>query len=539
VLPISIRRLAATRRVLGAPRARRGGRAPLAAIIPLALFAALAAGCASADPSSELRDAAHLVGSRAAIAPDWPPPAGDSPLPDPLDLAAATRRAIERHPTLLAEVAAVARARADFAQADRLPNPTLRLAFGLPIDGGGGEPFIAGVMAPLAALWTRPARLAAADAELRRSVLSLAERALRAIEMARTAFAAVHHGREREALDLRAVSIAEERLALVESLARAGEADRAAVEESRIELARRRDRAFRSGEERAVAERTLLELIGEAGRAECPALDPAGLAVSEAAPSEKALIPLASSQRLDVAAARAGAEAAEESLSLARRERFGDSEVRLEYERDMEDRELLWPGIDLDLPIFDPGDARIASAAAEAERARREAEAIESEAIREVRSAHARFTGARDRLVAIEREWLAAARSRARLAAETAAAGEMSRTESLSASIEEIEAEREWNDAALEMRAARFELERAAGGTLVPMVSGAMSGTGAGSGHSSEEAPSQTGESSGREWGGMGQAPAEYGRSQSPFAWRSLSPIAERSLSPFGAGGTR
>jgi len=453
----------------GAPRHSR--TAPQRAVAAIAILA-LIAGCASTDPARELRDASALVGSRADIAPAWHTAPGTTPLPDPLDLATATRRAIERHPTLRAEIAAVAAARADFAQADRLPNPRLRLAFGIPIDGGGGDPLFAGLMAPLAALWTRPARLAAADAELRDAVLTLADRALLAVEAVRAAFAAVHHGRERARLDAHAVDLASVRLSLVEALERAGEATRAGVEGSRLELARARDRALRSAEASALAERRLLELIGEAGRAVCPALDPSGLAVSPAAPTERALLPLAAAQRLDVAAARAAADAAEESHGLARRERYGSSELGVEFERDMDDREFIFPALSLEIPILDPGDAKVAAAAARAERARREAEAVESRALLEVRSAHSRFEGARERLGAIEREWLAAARTRASLAAEVAAAGEISRIEALQAALDEIEAERERNDAELDLRVARFELERAAGGTLVPLAEG-------------------------------------------------------------------
>ncbi len=432
----------------------------------------LLAGCGSTDPRDDITTASLHVTERSGLAPDWLSPPPTAALPDPLDVETATRLALERHPTLRAAVAAVAAARADLVQAGLLANPTFRVALGFPLDGGAGSPGMIGVMAPLAALWTRPARLAAADAELRSAVLELSDRALRTVEAVGVACATVHHTRARSGLDARSVAVLTERLSLVTALSDAGESDRLAVDAARIELARARDREIRSREAVAAAERILLERLGAVTETtSCPVLDPASLPLAGAKHlSEEELIERVAVRRLDVAAALARAEAAGARLDLAGRERFGTVAATVGYEQNFDERDGVFPGIEFAPPIFDPGHAAVARRNAEAEQRAREAESTLWSALLETRLAHTALASAQERLAQIDAEWLPAALERATLFEAWHSVGEGTRTEALLGENAALAARRERNEAELDARIALCALIRAVGGSLAPLT---------------------------------------------------------------------
>ncbi len=440
-------------------------------------LALLLSGCRTLDPSSEIAQAAAVVAERSGALSEWSKPPPARPLGRTLTIGEAIERALMVHPTLRRDIARVAAARADLVAHDRLPNPVLSFGIGTPFDGGGGSPLSGGLLAPLTALVTRPARVAAAEASLRAEVLALADQALRTIETVSVQCAQVHHGRLRVALDTREVELLTEHVQIIRMIVDAGEAGRATWDAARVELAHAADRLIQSRTALALHERALLEALGAIETLEeCPEIDPTSLpslaADSVQIPDEHALIGMVALRRLDVAAAVARAESAGRKLRVVSRGRFGAVGGTLGLERNFDGREAIKTGLTFEVPIFDFGGARVAKADAERTALVYEAEIALWNGYLEARSSRAQVVGTRERLAGLTAHWLPAAHAHARLIAETAAAGEASRPEAIHAEALAIAADRVFNETALEGAQALFSLARTAGGTFAPLTQG-------------------------------------------------------------------
>ncbi|MGA1489027.1 MAG: TolC family protein, partial [Planctomycetota bacterium] len=240
-------------------------------VVPLIFGALTVAGCRSVDPSPQLSRAADAVEARLGARPAWG--AGAPALRNPLPTGLAIERALQVHPTIGARLAAVEQAEAQRVAAERLPNPSLTAALGIPIDGDGGTPGGVGLTAPITALLTRPDRIATADAELRREVLALADLAHRLAEETVRGCITVHHLREQVALDDERTRVLE-RLALLRAdLERRGEGTGSQLTAAMDTLGAAREKAAASRKALALAEASLLSLLGgDDPGAGCPAI---------------------------------------------------------------------------------------------------------------------------------------------------------------------------------------------------------------------------------------------------------------------------
>ena len=436
------------------------------------------AGCTTLDPTEDIARAERILAERTGHTPEWSATDREAPalppLGETLTLEAAIERALRVHPSLERDLAQIAAARADLVSNDRLPNPMLSFGIGTVIDGGGGAPLRGGLLAPLTALFSRPARVAAAEASLRAQVFTLADDALRTIEEVTLACAEVHYGRTRVSLDTRAIECLAERARLIETVVAAGEASRSAADSARVDLARAHDRLSQSRTTLAIAERQLLEQLGTIDRViPCPEIAaetlPRGSDPTIELPKEHALIGMVALRRLDVAAAIARAEGFGAKLRVARRERFGAIGGTVGLERNFTGREAVTTGLSLEIPIFDFGGAEVARADAQQRAEIHAAEVALWHAYLEARSNHAQLIGARERLESLTERWLPAARGKARVLRETAEVGEASRSDALLAESQAIDAERVFNDATLAATRALATLLRSAGGSLAPL----------------------------------------------------------------------
>jgi len=430
------------------------------------------AGCRSLDPQEDILSARDQVAARTGVIANWPSVTIDQTLPlAPLDLHGAIQHALEVQPEIRAQLAKVARARADLVQAERLPNPKIVFGVGTPIDGGGGNPARIGILEPLTALWSRPKRIAEADAKLRTQVLDLADLGLRTAEKAELAFVDLHHATKRLNIDLTIVQYLNEHLALLQSLAQVGELDRLSVEKVRIELSQGMERAAASRSVLNTAKRKLDHLVGRINQLETsPPLDPSTLPnLLHPAPPDAELIELVALRRLDVAAALARAEATGARLQVVRRERVGAVGLAIGFERNLSDREALTIGGEVPIPIFDLGGARVAAADATREEAVQLAKSVLWNALLEVRIARAEWIGVREQLSIVTHQQLSASETRLRLVSEAAAVGESSRSEVLLAQVEADTARRAQNEAELKVRRAWAHLKRSAGGSFAPV----------------------------------------------------------------------
>jgi cobalt-zinc-cadmium efflux system outer membrane protein len=444
------------------------------ALVAIPLLAAPA--CRSLSNEPDLRQAADRLESRVGFAPEWAPDeprASDPEEPTrPLSVRESMRVAVQRHPVVREKLAELAERRADLVQADRFPNPLLTLSFGFPIDGEGGSPAMHGIRQSLSALWTRPTRVAAAEAELRAAVLSLCDVSVALAASVGRSLAEVHHRERQAGHSSREVLRLEERVELLRTIEAAGEAPRGVVNAARRELAAARRREIDDRERSAAAKRTLFERLGAS------ALDAAALgsdlrvdastlpALDAVPPSEEEVIELVVSQRLDVLAAFAALEGSEARVRSAARSRWPEMTIGVDYYRNFSERESVGPAVGLEIPIFDTGRAALAKAEAIESRTLAAADRILTEAILEARLAHVALVEARERRTRLEVDWLEPLRDDHRIVLEAFEAGEASRVEVLRREAELLEAERRLDDAALAIRVAHYELWRAAGGSL-------------------------------------------------------------------------
>ena len=355
-----------------APRCRRSH--PLLPTRVTALTAATLLTCAGCiDPTSDrdLDTTVELAAPRAVgvdaerlrAAPDDDDirPA----IPRMLTVEDAIEIAMSRDPAIRRALEQVAIARARLAARDRAPNPMVEFGIGVPVDGLSGAPAIAMFAQQITWLWTRPARLDAADARRRAAILDAADAVI--------ALDAEVRRRHAEAVAaIRLADIAAEDAAAAATLRRLTDRRAEEGEATRIDVARAR-LAVETAELDAVARRdaartarlTLVATIG------LPDADPESFTpvpgdAADAAPppDDSRIVELAASARLDVAAAVCRLEAAAADADLAGLSRIPEVSATLMWNRNFMDREAVLPGLRLSLPIFDDGEPAVAEAAA-------------------------------------------------------------------------------------------------------------------------------------------------------------------------------
>jgi cobalt-zinc-cadmium efflux system outer membrane protein len=408
-----------------------------------------------------------LVRERSGVDLVWSDGPSLLSLAAPLTLSQATRFALERHPEIRIEIARVSEARADLVQAGLLPNPVLQGALGYPIDGDGGTPGMASIVQSLASLWERPARVEAAEADLRERVLVLSDVALRLVETVRIRFAEVIFGERRTEIDRKLVELEQQQLNQAIESRKVGEADRRWTNTRRLAWGRAQDRLTQSLAQLAAARRQLAESIGLVAEDGMPSLDPELPDVHSRIGMGRVL-ELVTEQRLDVAAARVAFQGSGSRERLAQWQQIPEVGVGLGFERNFSGREGLFPRAQLSVPIFDTGRAAIAKARAIEERTKHQAEAVLWAAWLEARLASIEWGFTIDRLERFDEDWLPTARENVALVREHHGVGELALSEVLQEETRLAGVEREYNEVLLTAHRAYFELERSVGGRLSP-----------------------------------------------------------------------
>ena len=451
-------------------------RRPLIGLLLAAGVLLLVAGCRSLDPQPTIDEAHARIAERLELAPTD----GDAPtLGAVLDLPTAIEHAWRMHPTLAREVAQLRRDHADWIQADRLPNPTLTIGVGTVLDGGGGSPLRSSLLAPITALITRPARLAAAEATVQAQALRLADTAIDIAEKVTRAAIDVEYHHRRGELEERAATLAAERREIAVASHEAGGASLDEIEKQTVALAAVEDRLTAARMTLEQAERDLLERLGVSGQvAVAPRLPPGSLPTEfSTLPSESDLLGWVALRRYDVAAAIADAESAGARLRVVGVERYGRVGGTIGLDRNFQDREAAVAGIRWEIPLFDQGGARVARAEAERDRKIAIAEEKLSTALLEARKAWLEVTREQERWLAQRDQWIPAAMRRAELAREEWQIGEGSRSTVIEREQQAIAANVLWNESERRLQRALVHLAREAGGTLRPPTLEEIEGT--------------------------------------------------------------
>lgn len=323
------------------------------------------------------------------------------PLPDLLDECEAVRRTLEHSPELARMAEKVESMRQEALDMSAPMNPMVNLASGAPLGSMGAEPILAMVMVQIDELWTRPVRSAAARDTYAAMLLDLGAQAIVMASSARSMWHEVQLRDEELAHAEHDERITAQLVAIVREQVTVGEADLAALQKATAEYSDAHHRAATAREGRTAARLSLMAMMG---CADAP-LDwqpgepdrVAAAAIHLPLADEETLVESLAQNRLDVRAAEARLRAAEHSLSLARRTRLRPIQVGAGYDKDMEGMEAVMVTANIELPIFNAGDARIARAAADVRAAALDAERVRQQAVAQLRTALARARAADER----------------------------------------------------------------------------------------------------------------------------------------------
>lgn len=443
-------------------------------VMSLALMTTLT-GCASLDTAPDVDRATALVGERTGEAPQWDLPwdephaiwDGESPLAGD----DAVRIALVNNREIRAALEEIAMARADLVQSGLLPNPVLNIALGFPIDGSGGATSVGiGLTQQLVALWLRGDRMTAAEFELDRAILNVSDDALELVKLVRQQHTEILYAEQRRSLLAEQQSLLEQLASLMQQRQDAGEASRLDV--SRLTLQRQTlDAALLEQEQQVVQHKlSLLSLMGWSEASiewtienESNAQGWQYLGV----PDERDLIAILDTQRLDLLAARATADAHAAALRIEDRQRLSRGvDAGIAFERDDDRRKELGPTVSLEIPIFDTNDAQVARALAAYRQAAIEADRVRQRAITEVRVLRSECARLAELITLHDDEILPAVEENLRLAQQSIEAGIVDATVLIESQRERIGARLQLSDLERRLTNRRHALERAVGGRL-------------------------------------------------------------------------
>ncbi len=386
-------------------------------------------------------------------------------LAKPLTAENAVQLAFLRNPGMRQAYADLGIAQADVIEASRLPNPVLGYARLSP-GGPGSSQITRSASISLTDLLLLPVRRRFARADFERAQLRIGNALVDLATEVQSAWYQEVSARNVAALR-EAVSRASD--ASAEFAQRSRDAGNISARSLALQLAaasEARVAAARASAEAVEARSELARVLGVSSRApwqtvnELPALPG-----SDA--DEGSLIELAQKQRLDAQALRRDVELLDSALTLARRWRFlGEVEVGYERESETDGARLRGPTLNLELPLFNQGQAAVLRARSQLELAQADLFALELSIRNEVALGLDRVATTRD---IAERYRTALVPQRESVVARTQEEYNymlVDLFELLQAKREEFDAYQEYLEAVRDHWLARVELRRVAGGHL-------------------------------------------------------------------------
>lgn len=412
--------------------------------ISCSALAALAGACITVDPNPDYDRAAQHIREATGRGQVYRPQNHDvalrvqALLRDGISIDDAVDICLLNHPRIQAGFLEVGMARADLVQAGLLSNPSVEIAFRFP-SGGGLANLEAGVAQNIADLWRIPARRRAAARHLERTILALAADAAELAADTKKAYYTAVGRAEAEAVARDGVATAKALLASTMQEHENGHADGLHVNLARSLVLSAELDAETAHLEAADARRRLAERIGITTDADRLVLTDPLPALPTVVLDPDRLIEFARGHRLDLRAAGQAVAQAAARLEHERRSILDDVDVGLELERESRQRQggrdvladiarasigsgsltapsiqprsdrrrhaefSIGPSLDIELPIFDQNQARIAEARLAYRRAIKMYEALDRPIAHAVREAVDHATS-NIRLVALYRD---------------------------------------------------------------------------------------------------------------------------------------
>ena len=455
---------------------------PFLASLPLL---ALAAGCSTPTVEQSLQDVQSTITARTGktIRPT-PSSEGsrelrsaiESLLATNLTADAAVQVALLNNPALYASFEELGIARSELIEATLLSNPSLGAALGFPVNFSGGtkqEYSLAGNFLELIML---PLRRSLAQRNFAQAKLTITHQVLELVAEVQKEFFEVQAA-EQLLMRLRLISEVNEAAADVAYRQyKAGNINDLEFANEQAAFAQTRAEIAEAHAELRARRESLNRLLGLWGPNTRWTVSPQFPDIPKEEIPLRNLESLAMRQRLDVAAARQNATNIAAAFNLRSRTRLLplDLTVGVEAEREPEGEWLVGPSLDIELPIFNRGQADLARLAAQFQQAQHELRARAVNARSEVREARDKLVAYRELADYYQKILLPL---RIQIVNQTLLqynAMQLGPFHLLAAKERELDAERDYIEAVKNYWTARAELERAIGGNLFPHDSALM-----------------------------------------------------------------
>lgn len=357
-------------------RPRHPSFSSLRGALAVSLLATLAA-CATVDPTQDTARINQLLSDRGAPSLGWERNGADGDdavlkawLAEPMTADRAVRMAMVRSPRLQEQYGELGLARADVLEAVQIANPRLS-ASRLAVEDGAESQLTYGLAMPLVDLLVLPSRVKLARLEFERARYRIAAAVLDVSLDAEQAW--YRHVAARQVAAMRAAVA--EGLAVSADLAQrffdAGNISELQLSREQAAASEARIDAARAAVEARMARLDLVTLIGLTGAdAEWQASTVLPLPVAaEDDPAE--LRRMATENNLTLLAARQEATISANAAGVTSAFRLlGDTTIGYEREEEVDGATISGPTLDLELPIFNQGQARVARARARLQLAR-------------------------------------------------------------------------------------------------------------------------------------------------------------------------
>jgi len=286
-----------------------------------------------------------------------------------------------------ADLASLGFARADLIEANMLPNPIFSLLF--PV---GPKLLEMKLNLPAEVLWQRPRRVAAAKIDAQSVSENLIQHGLGLIRDVRTALADLWLTREQARLTEEDAEIRKQIADLAKRRLEAGDISELTASVAQVDALQAADASIRSSKEAVVAGQHLVALLGLAMEEPSVELEPVEVDPVETASVDE-LLKTALAARPDLRVAELRIEAAGRRIGWEKSRVYNFIAV-IDAKDKGEDALTVGPGFQVDIPIFNQNNGRIARAKAEMEQAARQYEAVRQNIVLQVREAYARYSAA-------------------------------------------------------------------------------------------------------------------------------------------------
>ncbi len=413
--------------------------------------------CASID-QPDFVDASTLVDARLQ-AEEVPATTWDQQTP--LSTGVAVSTALMHDALLMRDMTIIVEHQEEYTKAGLFPNPTISGALGIAIDGMSGAPLVMQGMQGLGWLWTRPDRIASAEASLQQAVLSAAARAISLASTVRTAHARVHFSQGVLELAITDLETAKRAVSLTVSLEEVGEATKSEIDDALLVLAKSRMTVVDRSNN---VEKNKLALLSSMGipteSTDFEVLQPE-LESFQDSTTEEELIALATINRFDLAAKQSRVIQRSAELGFANPPQITAS---VAFRENFNEREALVPGVSIIIPL--DGEANEAIADAKLAQAQLEYTDAFRIAQHEVRLALQKYRSASDKVRITLEEVVDLANSQYDRALQYEEQGELNPLSLIPIKMQAIEAEVLALEHQEELIVARINLQLAIGGTF-------------------------------------------------------------------------